>query len=105
MRDFFDGIDISIMSVAPTFFLIQYNIHGGCTAYTTGCNIFSIPNFDTVHIVRYYPSPPEILTSHITIFQRLWRLYLKRRKWFSHPRQLQYRQLYGRFPVLPPHLL
>lgn len=92
------------MSSLATYFIIRYNPNGGLAAYATGCNIFAIPEFHNCRIVRWYPSPPVHLTHRIVMFQRLWRLWLQRCRWYAHPHQIRYRQIHGRFPPLPLHL-
>ena len=93
------------MTETPTYYLIRY-CHGraGFTAYAQRTNIFHIPEFHTFQITRYYPYPSLNLTPRLARFQRLIRRRLALRRWCGHPKQLQYRSLYGRFPPLPPHL-
>ena len=83
------------------YFLVKYRTVG-FTAYATGINLFSIPEFSTLHIVRYAPGPITDLSRFLTIFQNAWRVRRSYHRWMSHPNQQLYCARQGRFPPVPP---
>jgi len=68
------------------------------TVYAQGIPVLNIPDLYNFKIVRMYPSPMKDLTNRIIQLQRKWRNWKKFVYWCSHPLQLRYRELYGKFP-------
>ena len=88
------------------YFLVKYNRTEGCfTAFCTGTRVETISDAHLCQIIRYYPSPSVNLTSWFCLFQRLARQHVQRRRWLRHPLRVRYRELNGRFPPYPRHLL
>ena len=88
------------MSTRNIYFLIHYR-ERGYTAYATGSNIFSIPKFHEVEIVRYYPHPSIHLTRHLATLQEVFRRRRAYRRWLFHPTQQLYCKIEGHYPVYP----
>jgi len=95
-----------IMDDDPRFvYLLVRKYDNGCfTAYTSGIDVTHIPNFSQCRIMRFYPQPPVDITHHFVCLQRRIRSRLRLRRWLGHPLRLRYRQLYGRWPPIPPSL-
>ena len=81
------------------YLLIRYTSTTGFVAYATGVSVFNVNMLEACKIIRYYPDPVKDLTPNLIKFQRLYKAYLRRRRWCSKPKNLMYRQVYGVFPV------
>jgi len=93
-------------SAQRTYFVVRGELGSGTgLCFYDSSLLFSIPRFHECRLMRYFPSPSVDITLQIQKFQRLWRRWHHLRLFYSHPRTLQFRQLYGRWPPLPPVLL
>lgn len=86
------------MAERPLYLLIRYTSTTGFVAYAPGVRVFNINLLEDCKIIRYYPNPVKDLTHQFIKFQRLYKAYLRYRRWCSKPRNLMYRQVYGVFP-------
>jgi hypothetical protein len=82
----------------PLYLLIRYTSTTGFVAYASGVSVFNVNQLEDCKIVRYYPDPIKDLTHQIIKFQRLYKVYLRKRRWCSKPKNLMHRQVYGVFP-------